>query len=393
MSPDIRLTYAGTLDDVCQRYPRKVPLTDAFYRNVLLRHVLYGHGLVLNDGYLVANPYFRKALSLGRDSLAYALIEAGIIRILSIGDDIEASIVRRAESGVTSHQRLVASEDWPQVRSNILRLSEAQRALGAGLPWPPHDMTDCFLKLMRRTRDRAASSLGLSNDQGRRFSILIDRLEGALQTRWAAPRTQWEDLCRDALGRREIDDATVAAFMAIANEAYHIGFTACLSSGSGVSLAVETFKTGAFDELLGLSSYRVRDVAMPEPLPAPGVAPDFDALARLFSGVGQELRNRYLSSGQDGDRTPYVTYLEAELGPLASTGDIMAVAESRHGYWLSSASASTATALARAAMSDAERPYGTEKPLDALQSEGVVCVAFTQPMASQITAGVRQFTG
>lgn len=389
MSPDIRLTYAGTLDDVCQRYPRDVPLTDAFYHNVLLRHVLYGHGLVLNDGYLVANSYFRRALSLGRDSLAYSLIEAGSIRILSIGDDIEASIVRRAESGVTSHQRLVASEDWPQVRSNISRLSEAQRALGAGLSWPTHDMTDCFLKLMRRTRDSAASSLGLSGDQGRVYPLLIDRLEGALQARWAAPRTQWEDLCRDALLRGEIDDAALASFMAIANEAYHIGFTACLSSGSSVSLAVETFKTGAFDELLGLSSYRVRDVAMPEPLPAIG----FDGLARVLSGEGQTLRNRYLSSGQDEERTAYLAFLEKEFGTLSLTGDIMAVAESRHGYWLSSASASTATALAAAALSETERPYRMEKPLDALQLEGIVCVAFTQPMASQVTAGVRLFTG
>ncbi len=389
MFSDVRLTYAGTLDDVCQRYPRNALLSEDFYLKVLLRHVVYGHGLILNDGYLVANPYFRRALSLGNASLAYSLIEAGVIRILSIGDDIEASILRRAESGVSSHQRLVASEEWRQIRANIARLSDAQRAIGAGLPWPSHDMTDCFLKLMRRTRDRAASSLGLSGNQGRVYPLLVDRLEGALQARWAAPRTQWEDLCRDALLRGEIDDAALASFMAIANEAYHIGFTACLSFGAGVDLAVETFKTGAFDELLGLSSHRVRDVAMPEPLPAIG----FDGLARVMSGEGRALRNRYLSSGQDEARTAYLAFLEKEFGTLSLTGDIMAVAESRHGYWLSSASASTATALAAAASSEAERPYGVEKPLDALQSEGVVCVAFTQPMASQVTAGVRQFTG
>jgi hypothetical protein len=389
MFSDTRLTYAGTLDDVSQRYPRSALLTDDFYQSVLLRHVIYGHGMILNDGYLVANSYFRKALSLGSASMAYSLIESGIIRILSIGDDIEESIVRRAESGVSSHQRLVASEEWQQIRSNIARLSDAQRALGAGLPWPSHDMTDCFLKLMRRTRDQIPSSLGLSGDQGRSFPLLIDRLEDALQVRWAAPRTQWEDLCRDALLRGEIDGSALESFMAIANEAYHIGFTACLSSGAGVNLAVETFKTGAFDELLGLSSYRVRDVAMSEPVPALGV----DELARVLSGEGQDLRNRYLSSGQDGDRTAYLAFLETEFGALPWTGDILAVAESRHGYWLASASASTATALAAAALSETDWPYSAERPLDALQSEGVICVAFTQPMASQVTAGVRQFTG
>src|SRR5437870_1453124 len=118
-SPDIDIlpiTYTGLLDDVMLRY--STAFSEDFFRKMIAKNVLFGGGILINDGYLVLHPTARRYLRTDRNILR-VMLNQGFVRILTRAKDGESLAempIRMANQGIRSFQQLVASAEWKDFR-------------------------------------------------------------------------------------------------------------------------------------------------------------------------------------------------------------------------------------------------------------------------------------
>lgn len=251
------LTYLGTFDDVVQRYPWAAPVNEAYLRIMIVRHVLFGGRLLLNDGYLVMHPLLQRALVQGAKNPLLGLIDEGFLAVLSSKDDIVSSIEARASSGVESFVKLRDSPVWAEMAPTLSAVSNRLRERKLFLSWPRKDMGSGFAAAMSRARGpddapRPLPDIGLDRTPKGVAERVFGRFQETAARTTEALRTRWENIAQEEVDRAFMLDKRKAMreLMGLANEAYHFNFASCLSAEREEVVGVETRYSEAFDELL-----------------------------------------------------------------------------------------------------------------------------------------------
>lgn len=278
------LTYLGTFDDVVQRYPWAAPVNEAYLRTMIVRHVLFGGRLLLNDGYLVMHPLLQRALVQGAKNPLLGLIEEGFLAVLSTQEDIVSSIDARAESGVQSFVALRKSSIWDDVAPTLNAVSNRLRERKLFLAWPRKDMGSGFAAAMLRARGpesavRPLTEIGLNGVPKQLADRVFSRFEETASRTTEALRTRWEEISREEVDRAFLLNRgrAMRELMGFANEAYHFNFASCLSAERDETVGVETRYSEAFDELLDTPEIEYDKLRGFAPLKTPNHPALFDA--------------------------------------------------------------------------------------------------------------------
>ncbi len=115
---NISRTYTGLLDDVMIRYSRDYA-DEQFFNRTIIKNVLFGGGVFINDGYLVLHEIARKQLQDDNSLLRY-MINTDFVRVLTrtrSKNELREMPQMMADNGIQSYKDLVASTDWPNLSS------------------------------------------------------------------------------------------------------------------------------------------------------------------------------------------------------------------------------------------------------------------------------------
>jgi hypothetical protein len=255
------VTYNGLIDDVMFRFdPSK--LTPTYFRGMIAKNIFFSDKVLLNDGYLMNHPIARQELQ--RDnSLLRNMLNRGFVRILSREDPEEALIqtpTKMAERGVHSFRQLIESDEWPDFRNQLQRISRNLVAEGRVRRWPGRDLSKGYVHLAGRLFDKAPEDLGLAGNEGFGLSRMeIADIGGTFlraNPESGAARTKLEQAAEEILVRtRPRGSAQFAEamrrFMEIANQCYHYNFGLALEADrQDAAIAVDTTVGLAFEDLL-----------------------------------------------------------------------------------------------------------------------------------------------
>jgi hypothetical protein len=307
-----RLTYFGTLDDVVYRYPGPSVLDLHSIQQQLLTAAIYDKKILINDGYLVANPQLLGDLKDIDKSLIGNMLMTGAARLFARGGtkNIAEGIEKSAEK-IATHRRMVSDRSvWPAMRDDLDFLS--QQVGPFIVPWPDRNMGQLFYTLLERTRgftgDQRKSLI--PEEDFRDFDAIFDRFDKAVsKPGYLGARTAWEEQCwiyftHSVIPPNEITDvpgvperekrfsrySDVRRMMNIANEIYHLAY----SVAAGHSIASKEGKIDVDTSTIGMSSSLV--TAFPDLVgteAAPGAFEDrplMDALNRLLIGLPLSLK-------------------------------------------------------------------------------------------------------
>lgn len=266
-----QLTYYGVLDDVVDRYPWPTSMAPQAIRQQLITSAIYGKQILINDGYLIANPMLLEDLRDIRHSLIGVLLDSGTARLFTrSGNTNLAEGIERTSEHVATHRKLVSDRKiWPTLRGQLDIVSK--RAAGSALPWPADkNMGEIFYLLMERiaASDHALGSrivpLGLRDD----FDVIFRLFQAMISPKFDGARNYWEEACWQhfagydidphALGAIRMEQARIEAypeyqrvrpFMNIANEVYHLAYSA--GAARSIALRGEAEPSGT---IIGMAS-------------------------------------------------------------------------------------------------------------------------------------------
>ncbi|HEY8949469.1 MAG TPA: hypothetical protein VIM56_11345 [Rhizomicrobium sp.] len=242
-----RLTYFGTLDDVVYRYPWQRPIDVSSIQHQLITSAIYDKKILINDGYLVANPQLLGDLEDIDRSLIGNLMMTGAARLFARGGKSNlAEGIEKQAGKVRTHSRIVQGKRWRVMRDDLEFLSKEVGQYT--VPWPADkNMGEIFYRLMERVRALSAAgrvSLMLP-DQFRDFDAIFSLFDKNIgRPDFDGARTVWEDQCwiyfsgapvtpesvsdLNSVKKREVEFEAydrVRAMMNIANEMYHLAYT------------------------------------------------------------------------------------------------------------------------------------------------------------------------
>jgi len=246
----LQRTYSGLLDDSLLRYNPDV-LGARFFNKMIVKNLLFGGGIYLNDGYLVNHPVARAHLRNDR-SLLRVMIATNFIRILTRAGSPDALIDMphaMARSGNASFIELTRSAEWDDFSPVYTRICEGAFYAANPRPWPNYDMSIGYTKLIGRIFDHAPSRLGLR-------LIDADQLSRLRAAYFAERPEAGNSRHKYEVAVRAIADETRAPVLAarelmdIGNQAYHYNFGLALTAEEDDGIAVDTTVGMAFDELL-----------------------------------------------------------------------------------------------------------------------------------------------
>jgi hypothetical protein len=271
-----RLTYFGTLDDVVYRYPWPAPLDKTSIQQQLITAAIYDKKILINDGYLVANPQLLGDLQDIDRSLVGNLMMTGAARLFAAGGkaDLAGGIENRAAT-INTHRRLIADKArWRTTRDDLVFLSGQVEKYT--VPWPADkNMGEIFYRLMQQVRglDGNARKSLMTSDQIKDFDGVFKCFDEAVdKPSYESARTVWESQCWIYFQGKEVEPSEltnlatvekrqahlkdydrVRPMMNIACEIYHLAYSmaALHSLKTGTSVAdVELDTVGVATGLL-----------------------------------------------------------------------------------------------------------------------------------------------
>lgn len=266
-----QLTYYGVLDDVVDRYPWPSSMAPQAIRQQLITSAIYGKQILINDGYLIANPLLLEDLRDIRHSLIGVLLDSGTARLFTrSGKTNLADGIERTSEHVTTHRKLVNDRTvWPTLRRQLEIVSE--RAASTALPWPiDKNMGEIFYLLMERiaASDHSLGSQIVPHGLRHDFDAIFRRFQAMLSPKFDGARNYWEEACWQHFAGYDIDPhalgtirmtqdkieaypayLSVLPFMNIANEVYHLAYSA--GAARSVALRGEAEASGT---IIGMAS-------------------------------------------------------------------------------------------------------------------------------------------
>lgn len=236
------LTYTGLVDDFATKYGDASIQTLKDFNNHLIRAVLTGHPLLINDGHLVMHPAIREAVLNPKSSPLQELTKAGYVKILTRnGGDLETLADQMADQGITSAQQFGGQDYYkkqyqPALRTwmDDLRLGEPRDYLH---PWPEINTTPVFHKIAAAAYRSIRSSLRAAKlrDDLEALRRFIDLYESGTQKR----RTDWENAAVLLQRGEKLSERLFRELMNVGNESYQYAWGCALADKSNL-VRVET---------------------------------------------------------------------------------------------------------------------------------------------------------
>ena len=268
-----QITYYGILDDVVDRYPWPNPVDLKSIRSQLITSQIYGKTILINDGYLIANPLLVDDIKNINTSLIGTLLTSGTARLFSRNEnaDLAAGFERTAER-VLNHRKIVENPAvWTPMREQLDYLSGEVRH--KAITWPrDKNMGHLFYLLMKRiagmTTEQRRQVMPAKYD--RDFDAIFRQFDDNLdKATYDAARTYWEEYCWRHFAGHDIDPHAlgairipqerlkkypayndVRAMMNIANEAYHLAYSAGASHTIRTSNQLGDYNMGVATALI-----------------------------------------------------------------------------------------------------------------------------------------------
>lgn len=264
------LSYLGTVDDSVFRYPWRFKISKARLEHSLAVQIITGSPVLINDGYFILHPLIQESL-LNKDSLVWAMLKAGYLRIMSRGYGSysldEMPIKMATVGGVDSFKDLIARPDWSEVQKRLRDTNDILLSRGHFQRWPGFDLSSGFLLFAQKLlRESSSETVGISHVVRKDvFHDFLKQFVEDLTANMKAPRTLWENQSKQYASQSGVtsDPAEfVRALMNLANEIYHYNIGVCLSADLGLTVSVETQASSAFDDLLVTQKVVVEDIPM-----------------------------------------------------------------------------------------------------------------------------------
>jgi hypothetical protein len=309
-----RLTYFGTLDDVVYRYPWNRPITVEAIQQHLVTAAIYDKRVLVNDGYLIANPLLIGELTDISKSLLGNMMRSGNARLFARGGRVDIAGGIEAKAGqIATHEAVVNDRTrWPQIRDALEFLSrEVERYTVA---WPADkNMGQIFYLLMSQVRDRVLQQANVATVAPRwqHFLDVFQRFDTSVgKPGFKGARTLWERECWITIAQQPVDPNAIlktdprkrsAAFpgydavrplMNVANEMYHLAYSIgayrSVQSGDGKS-EIDRAAIGVATALLGEHPGLVE---AEEQTADPAKGNDLAALNQLLLTIPPDIRFR-----------------------------------------------------------------------------------------------------
>lgn len=234
----------GTADDVVRRYPWSHGWSIDSINNQLIHSIIYDQNMVINDGYLVANPELLNSLKNLNTSLLGNVLLSGTASLFcrSNPKDLAEGILKNKENLETFKRALEGENEKLLVR----RLGTLQKYANQNLiQWPKDKNTGAiFAAFLERLNSNNSLKLSLPYDDSRRdFDLVYRSFTDAMDKNFREARQEWERICWRELGQINIDEhdpfdlelrkkpcyGRVRTLMQVANEAYHVAYSSAMA--------------------------------------------------------------------------------------------------------------------------------------------------------------------
>ena len=187
-------TYAGTFDDMLERFPWTEKSSSEAMLDVQLAYsVAVGRPLLLNDGYLVLNQACFQSLK-NEYSPLRVLMRRGYVKVLSRSKSrsLRTMVEESAAEGIQTFELLVNnSERWDKMQQ-VLQPVDAEKPGFVG--WPGVNLVLSYRALLHSPAEVSPQERGLGKVKDALFLDLLQRFDEALENEKKKPRSKWEDL-------------------------------------------------------------------------------------------------------------------------------------------------------------------------------------------------------
>lgn len=247
------ITYSGLLDDVMFRYRIAPDIDNIFFKKAILKNILFGGPIALNDGYLFHQDIGLDQ-ALDQDSLVRVLSANGFIKILSRGRsgvEFAAQPEALAKRGVGTSAALVSRPDWPEIKQNLEIWATHLERDKKLFHWPNYEMNAGFIKLFSRVINKNMTDIGIPEVSRSTFDDFVALYQSDESMR-QAPRSAVERAVLSLKPQGAIAGESVSAIMNIANQCYHYNFALLLSADMARPVLADTTVGKAFEDILNL---------------------------------------------------------------------------------------------------------------------------------------------
>jgi hypothetical protein len=208
-----RYAYCGLLDDFAARNNDGHPIrTLDDLNDHLIRAVLAGDRLIINDGYVLMNPALRDAILRPKESPFRSLFQSEFIMIVSRnGGDLPGLCSRMANHGITSAESLLNDPFYTQTYAPALEEWSAELKSGQlnwSRGWPAHRTDSLYGKLSARVLDSLIAATNQDQELRRFRDDLGDKVTS---------RTAWENTAQSLYRKQQLSLENKTRLMAGAN--------------------------------------------------------------------------------------------------------------------------------------------------------------------------------
>lgn len=228
-------TYVGLVDDFAVNHDDVCVRSVEQLNDYLIKAVLAGYPLLINDGHMIMHPAIRQAILTPARSPLLNLIKTGYVKILTRnGGDLEQLADEMAAEGITSAQDISARDEFtkqylPALRQTMskLRRGDLNKFLE---PWPVLYTSIIFHRLTKAVLESIDEALVASGELTELDALhrFRDKFESGRKHR----RTDWENAAQVLCAQGKLSQPLRQELMHAGNEAYQYSWGCALSSGN-----------------------------------------------------------------------------------------------------------------------------------------------------------------
>lgn len=239
-----RYAYCGLVDDFAIRNKDGLTIQTLDELNDhLIRAVLMGDRIIINDGHVLLNPAIQQAILRPDESPFRSLFKSEFIMIASRnGGDLPGLCAYMAEDKITTAQTLLASSFYTEQYEGALQnWSKHLNSLDANWSrsWPAHKTDFIYGKLSSRVLEELIEA----NNEDEELTRFKEALGNSVTS-----RTAWENTADSLHNQGQLSQEKKASLMAAANEAYQYAW-GCNLNDKNHPTSVQTRASRFLDDL------------------------------------------------------------------------------------------------------------------------------------------------
>ena len=271
MLDNLPWTYCGLVDDAIFRTEYRALDSIHSLNSVIVKNILFGGGLLINDGYILHNSELLNAL-LDEDSLLRICMRNGFVKILvrgvdEFGNPPKDPIARLANHGIVESKKMRNDSLYNAQRVSIHRIISSAFSSGAAIAWPNYQTSTGFLTLFGRLFDFDSNDLKKLDIRNDAVLKLRDRIEENKGISLGAGRSIVEEELRFLLNTGVLKRDEFEKIMRFAIRAYHYNFTICQSKSMMINIVPQTIGGYGFGDILSIDVNALEEIR-PDEIPA-----------------------------------------------------------------------------------------------------------------------------